>query len=144
MRFWDSSALVPLLVEAAPSPAARALLAVDHHVAAAWTTEIECVSAFARLARAGRHTAADADRLISVLHRTAARWTLAEPTDPLRRSALRVVRVHDLRAGNALQLAAAITIAEGHPASLEFVSLDDRLVAAARLEGFPVVVPQAD
>lgn len=143
MRFWDSSALVPLLVDEATSAATRALLRADHDVAAAWTTEIECASAVARQLREGTLTPEEADRCLADLSRTAERWTLAEPTDTLRRGALRIMRVHDLRAADALQLAAAITVAESHPASLEFVSLDDRLVAAARREGFPVVVPQA-
>lgn len=51
-----------------------------------------------------------------------------------RRTAWRLLRVHSLRAADALQLAAAIVAAEGHPASLEIVALDDRLTAAARRE----------
>lgn len=144
MRFWDSSALVPLLVDEPTSTATRALVRADHEVAVAWTTEIECASALARLRREGRLTAEQADRDLADLALTARRWMVAEPSDTLRRGALRVVRVHELRAADALQLAAAITFAEGHPDSLELVSLDDRLVAAARREGFRVVVPSAD
>jgi hypothetical protein len=50
-----------------------------------------------------------------------------------------LLRVHDLRAADALQLAAAIAAAEGQPASLELVCLDDRLIRAAEREGFPIV-----
>jgi predicted nucleic acid-binding protein len=53
--------------------------------------------------------------------------------------ARRLLRVHTLRAADALQLAAAITVAEGLPASLEVVTLDQQLAAAARREGFPVL-----
>jgi hypothetical protein len=52
--------------------------------------------------------------------------------------ALRFLRVHPLRAADALQLAAAFVAAERRPPSLELVTLDDRLVAAARKEGFRV------
>jgi hypothetical protein len=52
-------------------------------------------------------------------------------------SAKRLLRVHDLRTADALQLAAAVFVAEARPPTLEFVSLDDRLLAAARREGFP-------
>jgi hypothetical protein len=49
--------------------------------------------------------------------------------------------VHRLRAVDALQLASATVAAERRPASLTLVTLDDRLEAAARKEGFVVVVP---
>jgi uncharacterized protein len=47
--------------------------------------------------------------------------------------------VHPLRAADALQLAAAVVAAERDPPSLEFVSLDDRLLEAASREGFRTV-----
>jgi predicted nucleic acid-binding protein len=46
--------------------------------------------------------------------------------------------VHILRAADALQLAAAVVVAEGLPSSLDIVTLDERLAAAARREGFTV------
>ena len=54
-----------------------------------------------------------------------------DPTPALRDTAIRLLRVHALRAGDALQLAAAIIASEHHPVSLEFVCLDDRLCIAA-------------
>lgn len=59
----------------------------------------------------------------------------------MRESAERLLRVHDLRTTDALQFAAAVSVAEGRPSTLEFVSLDDRLLAAARREGFPMTKP---
>jgi hypothetical protein len=47
--------------------------------------------------------------------------------------------VHDLRAADAHQLAAAFVAAESRPPSLEIVTLDDRLAAAATREGFRVI-----
>ena len=55
---------------------------------------------------------------------------------------MRLLLVHDLRAGDALQLAAALTAAEGQPIAMGFVTLDDRLGRAALREGFPVVQPR--
>ena len=49
--------------------------------------------------------------------------------------------VHDLRTADALQLAAAVYVAEARPSTLEFVSLDHRLLAAARREGFAATKP---
>ncbi len=51
----------------------------------------------------------------------------------------RFLRVHPLRAADALQLAAAFAAAERRPASLEMVTLDDRLADAARKEGFALL-----
>lgn len=51
----------------------------------------------------------------------------------------RLLRVHPLRAADALQLAAATIAAERRPPTLTFVTLDDRLRAAADREGFRIV-----
>ena len=53
MRFWDSSALVPLCVDEPATDAALALLAEDPEVAVWWATPVECASALARLERDG-------------------------------------------------------------------------------------------
>lgn len=65
-------------------------------------------------------------------------WNEVQPTAALRAAARRLLRVHSLRATDALQLAAAIIAAEGMPASLPIVTLDERLAIAARREGFAV------
>jgi uncharacterized protein len=66
-------------------------------------------------------------------------WHEVDPSDPIRETAVRFLRVHPLRAADALQLAAAFLAAERRPSSLEVVTLDDRLAAAARKEGFVVL-----
>lgn len=76
--------------------------------------------------------------LLSLL---SASWTEVPPTDDVRRLARRLVRVHPLRAADALQLAAAITAADGRPERLPFVTLDVRLADAASREGFKVIQP---
>ena len=70
---------------------------------------------------------------------TQGRWHEIDPSDAVRKTAARFVRVHPLRAADALQLAAAFAAAEGRPPSLELITLDDRLRTAARKEGFAVV-----
>ena len=54
-------------------------------------------------------------------------------------AAIRFLRVHPLRAADALQLGAAFLAAERRPPSLEMVTLDDYLANAARREGFAVI-----
>ena len=73
------------------------------------------------------------------LERFAATGQEVQPSDPIRAGARRLLRVHTLRAADALPLAAAIAAAEGRPESLAFVCLDDRLAAAAERESFTVL-----
>lgn len=63
-------------------------------------------------------------------------WNEIQPTGVLREAAKRMLRLHALRAVDALQLAAALTAAEQHPDALDMVCLDQRLCEAARREGF--------
>jgi predicted nucleic acid-binding protein len=136
MRFWDSSAILPLLVDQPSTAEARSALAADHQVVVWWGTPTECVSAIARLEREGvaGHAIQAALRRLAALQDS---WVEVEPSSTLRDQAVRLLRTHPLRAGDALQLAAAITAAGASPTS-PFVTLDDRLSLAADREGFPV------
>ena len=139
MRFWDSSAVVPLLVPELASERLRRLHASDPVVIAWWGAEVECVSAVARAERVGRLSvtgAAEGLRRLVALRRG---WHEIEPSEEVREAAKRLLRVHDLRAADALHLAAAFVAAESRSASLGFVCLDDRLRLAAGREGFAVV-----
>ena len=62
-----------------------------------------------------------------------------QPSERVRSTAQRALRVHALRAADALQLAAAIVAAGEDRASLVVVCLDQRLTLAARREGFQVI-----
>ena len=137
MRFWDSSALVPLLVPEAMSRSMRGLYDRDPVMVAWWATEIECTSAIARRQRLGQLREAIVSEALGRLSVLRAAWHEVEPGEDVRETAKRLVRVHDLRTADALQLAAALFVAEGRPSTLELVSLDDRLVTAAHREGFP-------
>ena len=106
-----------------------------------WSTGVECVSAIARREREGLLTAADVIAATATLAALARAWGEIQAGDELRQAAIRLLRVHPLRAADALQLAAAITAADDDPRTLPFVTLDDRLARAAEREGFPVVEP---
>jgi predicted nucleic acid-binding protein len=141
VKFWDSSAVVPLLVPELASERVRRLHTGDPVVIAWWGAEVECVSAVARAERLGRLSstgAAEGLRRLVALRRG---WHEIEPSEEVREAAKRLLRVHDLRAADALHLAAAFVAAESRPASLELVCLDDRLRLAAGREGFTVVPP---
>ena len=139
MRFWDTSALVPLLFEQEESAVARGLFESDPAVVAWWATPIECASAAARLRREGVLTVREEDRVLGLVSMLREGWTEILPSQELRAAAHRLLRVHPLRAADALQLGAALVWA-GSPAGAELVTLDERLGMAARLEGF-VVLP---
>jgi predicted nucleic acid-binding protein len=101
-----------------------------------WGAGVECVSALARLER---DRVANAQSLLAGLGRLreyATRWHEVDPIDAVRDAAVRFLRVHPLRAADALQLAAAYVGAERRPTSLEFVTLDEALAVAAGKEGF--------
>ncbi len=138
MRYWDASALVPLLVEEPRTADARAALAEDAGIVTWWGTRIECTSAIARLERAAALTPRQATQAIEVLRSIAAGWNEILPAEVVRETACRLQRVHPLRAADALQLAAATVMTGGRPAQAGFVAFDDRLRDAAGREGFLV------
>jgi predicted nucleic acid-binding protein len=142
MKFWDSSAVIPLLVPEVTSRSLQALYNADPVVFAWWATEIECTSALARRQRLGQLREEVLAEAFARLGGLRAGWHEVEAGEEVRESAKRLLRVHDLQTADALQLAAAFFVAEARPSTLEFVSLDDRLVAAARREGFPTTRPR--
>jgi len=139
VKFWDASAIVPLLVSESSSKKLLALLEEDPVMLAWWGAPIECTSAIARREREGALTTADAASALERLRSLAAGWHEVQPVDPLRGTAQRLLRVHPLRSADSLQLAAAIIAAEHETATLEFVSLDERLNDAASREGFRII-----
>lgn len=141
MRFWDSSAIVPLTVVEASSATMRALLADDPEIVVWWSTEIECLFA---LARRERETSLSPDEFVAAaadLSSFAANWQEVAPTREVRETAKRLLRLHPLRGADALQLAAALIVAENDPSLLGFVTLDARLRDAASRHGFTIIVP---
>lgn len=139
MRYWDTSAILPLIVD---EPARGKLLELyeqDPQVVTWWTTPVEIASAVARREREGGISAEEADLALQAAKRLAAAWHEVIPSDAIRRTAERLLRVHSLRAADSLQLSAALIAANHDPATLEMVCFDSRLAAAARREGFVVI-----
>jgi predicted nucleic acid-binding protein len=141
MRFWDTSAIVPLLVGEPSTPGVAAEAERDPEIMVWWATQVECVSAIARMEREARLDGPGTSDAIDRLHELVRAWQEVQPVDRIRQTATRLLRVHGLRAADAFQLSAAISASEERPASLTIVTLDDRLAQAAVREGFKVVVP---
>jgi predicted nucleic acid-binding protein len=138
VRFWDTSALVPLLLDQESTPEVRELLSQDPEMAAWWGTPIECVSAVARLRREDRLTVDQEDQILELVRILRQSWLEVLPSGEVRDQALRLLRIHSLRVADAVQLAAA-RIWAGSIAGAELVTYDERLALAARLEGFRVL-----
>lgn len=140
MKYWDASGIVALLVRQAQTQAMERLLARDPAVVTWWGTPVECLSALLRLGREERLTVSDVRDAERRLQELRDGWDEVLPGEACRRAAERMLRVHTLRAADALQLAAAMIAADHDPSRLEVVCLDRRLSEAARKEGFPLAV----
>jgi predicted nucleic acid-binding protein len=134
--FWDSSALVPLLLPEAESETLTRLLADDPEPVIWWSTPLECQSALQRRHREKPFPAPQLAAATERLRELVRHADTIAPTDELRRRAARLLSFHPLRAADALQLAAALVWCEEQPHGETFVTLDDRLHEAAVKEGF--------
>jgi hypothetical protein len=138
LRFWDSSALVGLVVDQPATAPAAAWIREDREVAVWTLTQVEMVSALRRLVREDaleEEAAAQAEALGEALLERCHRVTDVERVKAL---ACGLLRTHPLRAGDALQLGAALAWSDGPPSGLVLHTLDRRLAIAAQREGFRV------
>jgi uncharacterized protein len=138
MKFWDASAVIALLANEPGRPRLIALLEQDPEVIIWWGTPVEIASALARREREAALSADDVSRALTLARELTDSWHEIMPSDAVRRTAERLLRVHSLRAADSLQLAAALIAADHDPSTLGLVALDARLSGAARREGFAV------
>lgn len=138
MKFWDTSAIVPLCVDESASAEMRALAETDGALIVWWGTRIELASAISRRRREGELGETDEQQARKILALLSSSWSEILPHEQLRVRAERLLATHPLRAADALQLAAALVWCGGSPAEHALVSLDDRLRLAAVREGFVV------
>jgi predicted nucleic acid-binding protein len=138
MSFWDSSALIPLLVGQPGSARVDRWIGEDPALAIWTLTPVEVSSALQRMLRDGavdealsRDAERRADELTSASHVVVA-------IEHVKAQARRLLRFHSLRAADALQLGAAVEWSGGRPSGRTLHTLDTRLAAAARREGFEV------
>lgn len=139
MRFWDTSALIALVVAERATAQVERWLREDPDVIVSMLTRVELLSALARRRRqepgAARRLLAARREILSAWRH----WSEVTAVDIVRRYAERIVETHPVRAADALQIGAALAAAEDDPATLEFVTLDQQQAAAAEREGFPVL-----
>jgi uncharacterized protein len=137
--FWDSSALVPLLLPEASSPALTKHLRTDPAPAFWWASPVECRSALHRRHREGLLSDRVLSGAIGRLDALVQAVDTVPATDAVLARAGRLLAAHPLSAAAALQLAAALAWCEEATDDETLVCLDRRLGEAARREGFTLM-----
>ena len=138
MRFWDSSALVPLVVEQPQSKQVESWLTADPQVVIWTLTPVEVASAVHRLVRDGGITEEKAWQAERLLEAVVKPMHVVADVEQVKAQAMRLLRLHPLRAADALQLGAALLWSVGSPAAATLHTFDGRLASAARKEGLSV------
>jgi predicted nucleic acid-binding protein len=135
LAFWDTSALVPLCAHQGITPRVVALYR-SYGVVVWWTTPVEIASALRRLVRMKQLTPDDWTVSRRLALELAESWGVIHPSNSLRAGAVQLVDRYDLKAADALQLAAALEWCEKIPQGKVFLAADQKLREAAVLSGF--------
>lgn len=135
LAFWDASALVPLCVGQSATPRVIALYK-SYEAVVWWATPVEIASVLARLARMKHLDSANWTTARQLAAALADAWFVIQPSDALRTKASQLVDRYDLRAADALQLAAALEWCQDVPQGRIFLTADKKLREAAVLTGF--------
>lgn len=143
MRFWDTSAIIPLFVQEPRTDTVQQIVQDDGDMVTWWATPVECASAAARVRRDGQLSAEQESVIRVRVDRAAESWNEIVPSDEARTLARRLLLRHPLRAADSLQLAAALIWVGHKPEDAGFVCLDRRLREAAQAEGFTVLPMQS-
>ncbi len=133
--FWDTSALLPLCVRQSTTPQTVALYKSCSAVVW-WTTPVEIASALARLMRMRQLGPSDWTKARKLATALADAWSVIQPSDAVRAKGIQLVDCYDLRAADALQLAAALEWCGDAPRGRIFLTADQKLRQAAMLSGF--------
>ncbi len=137
--FWDASAIVPLCYQQVQTAKARQAYRVFPDMVVWWSTRVECASALHRLDRENQFTAQQAQQSFAALEKYRQLWNEVAPSDEVRTLAERLLKKHQLRAADSLQLAAAMVWCNSYPNGRAFVCDDGKLLAAAEKEGFDAI-----
>ena len=134
MRYWDASALVPLLVAERDTELVRSWLSGDDRIVTWAWTRTEIVGAVERRTREGSLSRSQRREVLRRLDAFARSWDEVIDVLAVRSRANALLARHPLRAADAGQLGAALLVQEQIAGVLDFVCLDRRLSSAAELE----------
>lgn len=139
MRYWDASAIVPLVVAEPDSELVRTWLSEDDRIATWAWTRTEITAAIERRTREGTLSRQQRREVIERFDAFARSWDEVTDVLAVRARATALLARHPLRAADAGQLGAALLIKEQLAGALMFVCLDRRLSSAAELESLRVL-----
>ena len=139
MRYWDASALVPLVVAEPASSLVRKWLAEDDRVVTWVWTHTEIINAIERRTREGSLSRIQRREVLGRFDAFASHWDEVTDILAVRSRANALLARHRLRAADAGQLGAALLVQEQLAGPLTFVCLDQRVALAAELEGLRVL-----
>ena len=139
MRFWDSSAIVPLLCIEEASKSMRRLYQEDSDMLVWALTRTEAASALCRRSRDGTLSRKQFSAAKERLRSLRSDWSEVIDYDGVRDRGERLLEVHSLSAADALQLGAALLAVNERTTGFVLATLDRRLRTAAEKEGFTVV-----
>lgn len=139
MKFWDSSAIVPLVVPESSTGEMLSLYQDDPQILVWLLTPVEILSALCRKLREGTLERDNFRHFRDSLNLLGGDWSEITGVEQVRTRALRVLEVHPLRAADALQLSAALVATADRPSGFPFVTCDHLLAEAADKEGFTVL-----
>ena len=140
MRYWDASALVPLVVAEPDSELVRTWLSEDDHIVTWAWTRTEITSAIERRTREESLSRQQRREALRRFDAFTDSWDEVTDLLAVRSRANALLARHPLRAADAGQLGAALLIQEQLAGVLMFVCLDHRLSTAAELESLRVVL----
>jgi predicted nucleic acid-binding protein len=139
VKFWDSSAIIPLCLKEQMSETVKRLIKADEDIAVWWTARVECLSALSRRRREGALSTDAELKAKAILSALSAEWSEVQPSELVRQRTERLLAIHPLRSADAFQLAAALIWAQENPQDLDIVCLDQNLREAALKEGFSIL-----
>ncbi|MBW1751744.1 MAG: type II toxin-antitoxin system VapC family toxin [Deltaproteobacteria bacterium] len=138
MKFWDSSALVPLIVAEKETDYCLKTLSGDQEMLIWCLSKVEVISALCRIVRDEKFSESDFNKAKKQFNELIQRAYEVKAIEKVRNRALRLLEVHPLRAADACQLASALVATQEDPDRLSILSFDERLKSAAAKEGFDV------
>ncbi len=138
MKFWDSSALVPLIVAEKETDYCLKTLSGDQEMLIWCLSKVEVISALCRIVRDEKFSESDFNKAKKQFNELIQRAYEVKAIEKVRNRALRLLEVHPLRAADAYQLASALVATQEDPDRLSILSFDERLKSAAAKEGFDV------
>lgn len=104
VAFWDSSALVALILEEDTAEELRQILLGDRNINIWWATKVELASAVYRTYRMGEVPEQALPGLFKQIEQLTVQANEIEPTPEIRNVAYRILRIHNLRAADASNL----------------------------------------